>query len=81
MHWVYIIKSVNNRYYIGASDNVTRRLNQHNSGRVKSTKSERPWQLIHTERYSTLSESRIREKQIKNWKSRQSIEKLVGLIV
>ncbi len=68
-------------YYIGATDNIVRRLNQHNEGKVKSTKSYKPWRLIYNESYSTLSEARRREIKIKRWKSRKAIEKLIGSIV
>ena len=78
MHFVYILRSENNRYYIGASDNVSKRLNYHNSGRVKSTKPYMPWSLIYTEKYNTLSEARKRESQIKNWRSRLAVERLIN---
>jgi len=46
-------------------------------GKVKSTKVYKPWLLQYTEKYNTLSEARCREKQIKNWKSRAAIERLL----
>ena len=77
MHWVYILKSYKNKYYVGASDNLSSRTDYHNSGRVKSTRAYRPWKLIYTEQYHTLSEARVRENQIKKWKSRKAIERLI----
>ncbi len=77
MFYVYILQSEkNNRYYVGSSENTQSRLAQHNSGQVKSTKSHIPWKIVHKESFSSLSEARIREKQIKSWKKRSSIEKL-----
>ena len=78
MSYVYILKSAANKYYIGATNNVENRLKQHNLGKVKSTKSGRPWHLIHIEKYNTISESRKREVQIKGWKSRKAIERLLA---
>jgi putative endonuclease len=55
------------------------RLNQHNRGVGKSTRSYRPWRLVYTEEYNTWSEAAKREKQIKNQKSRSYIENLISL--
>ena len=46
MTGVYIIKSVkNSRYYIGSTIDIDRRLKEHNSGKVFSTKGNIPWEL------------------------------------
>ena len=79
MYYVYILKSNNNQYYIGATSNIRNRVKYHNAGRVRSTKSNKPWSLIYKEKYNTLSEARSREKQIKSWKSRKAIERLKAL--
>ena len=73
---VYILKSYKGKYYVGATSNLDNRIKQHNKGKVKSTKSNRPWMLIYAEPCSTLSEALKREKEIKNWKSRKAIERL-----
>ncbi|MBI2100566.1 MAG: GIY-YIG nuclease family protein [Candidatus Vogelbacteria bacterium] len=77
MHHVYIIESVAARYYIGVANNVQKRLNQHNDGRVKSTKAYRPWMLRYSEQYPTLGEARSRENQLKHWKNRKAITRLI----
>jgi len=78
MFYIYIIQSPkNSSYYIGCTDNTTRRLAEHNVGKVKSTKSYKPWSLQYTEKYNTLSEARGRERQLKRWKSRTAIERLL----
>jgi putative endonuclease len=47
LHFVYIIVSVSHpeRYYVGLTNNVRRRLSHHNQGIVRSTASHRPWRL------------------------------------
>ncbi len=47
MHFVYIIVSVPrpDRYYVGLTENVRKRLGQHNQGIVHSTAPFRPWRL------------------------------------
>ena len=78
MYSTYILNSQKtNRYYIGCTNNLSNRINQHNKGKVLSTKPYQPWQLVYKERYNTLSQARKRESQIKSWKSRDSIENLI----
>ena len=82
MYYEYILKSVKtNKYYVGSTNNVERRLREHNGGRSKYTKNEVPWNLVFTDEFTTLKEARKREIQIKSWKKRSAIEKLIGLIV
>ena len=75
---IYILQSEKTgKYYVGSTNNVTERFEQHNKGRVHSTKSGKPWRMIYSEKFDTLSEARKRELQIKNWKSRSAIERLM----
>ena len=48
------------------TDNKTKRLLQHNSGKTKSTKPFRPFDLVYTEEYTSKTECRKRELFIKN---------------
>ncbi|MBK7587487.1 MAG: GIY-YIG nuclease family protein [Bacteroidetes bacterium] len=59
-----------NKYYIGStSDNLLERLRKHNSNHKGFTGGLGDWKIVYTESSSTLSEARIRELQIKKWKS------------
>jgi putative endonuclease len=79
MYIAYIIKSLKvNRYYIGSTENIERRLSYHNSGKVKSTKAYKPWKIVYTERFETKSDALKREKQIKPYKSGDAFKKLLG---
>ncbi|MBI2454112.1 MAG: GIY-YIG nuclease family protein [Parcubacteria group bacterium] len=76
---VYILKSeVTSKYYIGCTFDLERRVLEHNNGRVKSTKSGRPWLLVYKELFTDLSNARVRESQIKGWKKRIMIERLIN---
>ena len=78
MYFVYIIKSINfNRYYIGSTEDMERRLLYHNSGKVKSTKFYKPWEIVYSESYDTRSEAFKREKQIKSYKGGVAFKKLL----
>ena len=78
MDFVYILRSQkNNRYYIGCTEDLVNRLQKHNNGYVLSTKAYRLWEMLYTETYNTLKEARHRERQLKSWKSRERLEKLI----
>ena len=67
MYYVYALKSlVDGRIYVGFSSHVQRRIMEHNSGYVFSTKGYRPWKLIYQESVKTRAEARIREKYLKS---------------
>ena len=65
-----------NRYYIGSCENIKKRIERHNAGTEKSTKSFVPWELVHKESFNSRSNAVIRERQLKSWKSRKALERL-----
>ncbi len=78
MFFIYILKSfTNGSYYVGSTKDISKRFNLHNAGLVKSTKRHAPWELVYKEEYRTLSRASRREMQIKSWKSKVAIERLV----
>ncbi len=78
MYHVYIIKSlVSGKHYIGSTSNLGSRIIKHNSGGNRSTKSGRPWQLVHTEMFANKSDAWFRERQIKSYKGGEAFKKLV----
>lgn len=67
MYYVYLLKStVDNKYYIGQTKDVIKRLTRHNLGQVLSTKSRRPFKLIGYEVYDSRNEARWIEYNLKN---------------
>ncbi|MBN1644269.1 MAG: GIY-YIG nuclease family protein [Dehalococcoidales bacterium] len=80
MFFVYVLQSIpTGRYYIGSAQDVEMRLAQHNAGKTPSTRYYRPWKVVYTEVFDTLSEARQRESYIKAWKSRDYMAKMLGL--
>ena len=77
-YFVYAIKSgKDGRIYVGFSENVDRRLKEHNSGKTKSTKGYLPWKLF----FSTECETRIEARTLKKYyKSGIGKEKLKDMV-
>lgn len=79
MFYFYILRSnKNNSYYLGSTSDIFPRIKAHNKGRVKSTKTGLPWKLIHKEKYKSFKQANKREYQVKKWKSRKAIERLIN---
>ncbi len=78
MYFTYIIYSKSiDRYYVGYTHDLKLRLERHNSGWSRSTKSGMPWELVYQEKFETKSEAIKRENEIKRKKSRKYIEGLI----
>lgn len=69
LYFVYILECADKTYYVGCTNNLEKRLRQHNS--LKSgahyTKIRRPVELIYKEEFPDLSSARKREAQLKSW--------------
>ena len=62
---VYVIRNAAGKYYIGLSEDVQIRLQQHNQGLSKYTNSKKPWQLIWYSVFFTQDEAYKFEKYLK----------------
>ncbi len=66
MHYVYVIKSKkNNSIYIGYTNNLVRRLKEHNAGASPSTKRYIPWSYAYFEGYLSKDDAIKREYNLK----------------
>lgn len=78
MYYVYVLESLkNHKYYVGYTNDLEKRLSEHNTGKTKGNRYSAPFKLIYYEEYSNPTEARKREHFIKSQKSRKFIEKLV----
>ncbi len=80
MFHVYVIYNYEARkYYVGQTENVKLRLEQHNNHTFKSYTSRFPgeWKLIHLESVSTRSEALKREKGLKSGSGREYIKSII----
>lgn len=82
MYYVYILKSkIREEIYIGSTNNLKRRLKEHNSGMETSTKRYAPWELYYYEAYLSENLARLREKKLKhNGNAIRELKKRIGLL-
>ncbi len=69
MNYTYILKCKDGSLYTGWTNNLERRLKDHNEGKgAKYTKARRPVELVYYETFSTKEEAMSREYAIKRMK-------------
>ena len=75
MYFVYVIKSLKDKTtYIGFTENLQKRLKEHNNGKTKSIKHKIPFKLVYFEEYQSKTLARKREIKLK--KNNSEKEKL-----
>ncbi len=60
------------------TNNLDRRLKEHNSGQNKSTKAFLPWKLVYKEDFEDISEARKREKYFKSGSGREYLKSILA---
>jgi len=69
MFYAYVLKSEKDgRLYIGYTDDIRRRIKEHNSGLNTSTRHRKPFYLVYCEIYLSSKDARIRESRLKKFK-------------
>ena len=82
MYYVYILQNLESkRYYIGSTNDLERRLKEHNRGQTKSTKTRGSWRIIYTEEVKTSIEAKRKERLIKSYKGGNAFRKLIAVVV
>lgn len=68
-YYIYILQCSDGSYYTGVTNDVHKRLYEHQEGLVTGcyTHNKRPVKLMHVEEYGDVIEAISREKQIKGW--------------
>ena len=76
---VYVLQNAKGRFYIGISDDISRRTEQHNSGKSRWTKGQGPWVLVWPSEELSLSTARKRENLLKRQKGGSGFYRLTRL--
>ncbi|MBL7695740.1 MAG: GIY-YIG nuclease family protein [Ferruginibacter sp.] len=64
---MYAIRSLTRNYiYVGHTNDLKRRLSEHNNGENRSTKAYKPFVLLYSEQVPDRNMARIREKYLKS---------------
>jgi len=78
MAWMYILECADGSYYVGSTNDLERRLIEHQEGRgARYTTRRLPVKLVYSEEYNHVAEAFEREKQVQNW-SRAKREALIN---
>ena len=78
MWYVYIIRNdTNKRFYIGVTEDIEKRIAQHNKSKRRSITHFGNYYLVHSEQFPTFQEARKREQQIKAYKGGNAFKKLL----
>jgi putative endonuclease len=75
MFYVYVLLSLLDKMlYVGSTENLKRRKQEHDQGKVESTQNRRPLKLICYECYPTKIEAQRREKYLKSSDGRKELK-------
>jgi putative endonuclease len=75
--YIYIlISEKSSKTYTGATDNLEKRLSEHNSGSNHFSRKYKPWKIFYTERFDNRIEALEREKYLKSHAGRKFIKTL-----
>ena len=82
MYYVYILISMlNDQIYIGSTNDLKKRIEEHNDGKSISTKRYKPWILHYYEAYRTEHLARMRERNLKyHGNAIKELKKRIGLL-
>jgi putative endonuclease len=76
---VYILRNSEGRFYIGLSDDVARRIEQHDSGQSRWTKERGPWTILWQSAELSLTDARKLENRLKRQGRGKGFYTITGL--
>jgi putative endonuclease len=80
MYYVYILLSLkDNKFYAGFSEDIKKRLADHNAGRNTSTKLRRPFELIYYEAHLSKEDALRRESYFKTTKGKSTLRQMLRM--
>jgi len=75
--YVYILQGSPDRYYIGSTNDLERRIKQHMSGHTHTTRRIGKFKLVFSQEYQNLKDARKIERRLKRMKRKDYIDKIV----
>jgi putative endonuclease len=76
MFYAYILKCADGTFYAGSTNDLTKRLHQHNNAKAGAhyTKIRRPVVLVYAEKFKTYAEARSREAAFKRMTREEKVK-------
>jgi putative endonuclease len=76
---VYILQSLSTQQFnVGSTNDLPRRLAEHERGHSLATRGRGPWNLVYQEGFPQIQDARRRELEIKRWKSAKMVRALIS---
>lgn len=83
MYYVYLLRCKDSTLYCGLTNDLQRRIQEHNTGNQKSakyTKIRRPVTLVYSEKHPTIQLAIQREREIKKWPKKKKEDLITSII-
>ena len=79
MYYVYVLYSrKTNKLYKGSCNNIKKRVSQHGSGQVRSTKDVQDWQLVYYQAFVSKTDCLREERFLKTGRGRERLRLLLN---
>jgi putative endonuclease len=79
--WLYILECRDGTYYTGSTQDIERRLYEHQNGLgANYTRKRLPVRLVFCQEFSSISDAFYREQQIKNWSQEKKRALIEGML-
>ncbi len=79
MYYAYVIKNKSGLLYKGSTQDLAKRLAEHNTAGSGWTNQRCPWRLVYTERCATRSDALSRERFLKSGMGRAFLKKILNI--
>ena len=79
MFYVYVLQNAEGRLYVGSTNDLARRVADHNKGRTKWTANRGPWELVSSEEFATRAAAMRRERELKTGRANQQLRERLRL--
>ena len=79
-YYTYILECADAKFYVGVTNDLNRRMQEHSSGVNKNswTFNRRPLKLVYYEKFHDVNQAIAWEKQIKGWRRAKKIALIKG---
>ena len=74
---VYVLRNSKGQLYIGSTDNLDKRIQQHQQGETRWTRNRGPWEVVLTESFPTRADAMRKEKELKRGRANQQLREQV----